>query len=354
MPNTMVLTACLVIVATASAVDAPVVRAAEPAGERIAGLRATLANDPRVKEADAALAAADKAVEKKITGDPAIAEARRAEQAARENLAKAEQAATDADPRVQEQRRALGAARARASELEMQRRIEQTKTDHLRSEALRGLELRDLRTAARFDPQSPEAAQADPRLAATRRKLDEAEAALDRKMKELLKDLPEVATANRARREFDDAVKASQGQKAAEAARRMIEEKVAADEKVAAQAGKLKAAADAQAQQRKTIDEIERRIRDAAAQAVAKDARVQEATLAAADARARASRTIEDRAAAERKARKAAQAFRNERVKAVIADNPEAKALLNEMRSLEERLQKLRSQVGELGRPVVQ
>jgi hypothetical protein len=42
-------------------------------------------------------------------------------------------------------------------------------------------------------------------------------------------------------------------------------------------------------------------------------------------------------------------------VKAVIAENPEAKALLlKEMQSLEEKLRKLRSQVGELSRLVVQ
>lgn len=353
MSKTMLL-ACLTTVTAAIILQTPGGRAAEPAAERIAELRARFANDPRVKEANAALAAAEKTLEKKVTGDPAIAEARRAEQAARAAVAKAEKAAADADPRVQEQRRALEAARAREGELDLQRRLEQTRTDHLRREALRRAELRDLRTAARFNPESPEAAQADPRLAAARRKLDDATAALDRRKKELLEDLPEVKAAAQARKDFDEAVKASQGLKAAEAARRQIDDTVAADEKVAAQAGKLKAADEAQARHRKSIADIETKIRDAAAQAAGRDAAVQEAARAAAAARERVGRTIDERAAAERKARQAAQVVLNEKMQAVIAENPEAKALQTEVQSLEERLRKLRSRMDQLGRPVVQ
>jgi hypothetical protein len=352
MSKTTLLAACFTIVSLGSGLEPHAARGAEPATDRIAELRARFANDPRVKEASAALAAAEKALEKKLTGDAAIAEARRAEQAARDNVAKAERVAADADPRVQEHRRALEAARARAAELELQRRLEQTRADHQRNETARRPDLQALRTAARFEPHSRAVAESDPRLAAARRKLEEADAALDRKTKELLKDLPEIKAAQRARKDFDDAVAAAY--KAAEAARRAIAEKVAADEKVQAQAGKLKAAGDAQAQHRDQIEVIEKKIRNAAEQAAAKDAGVREAVKAAEAARARVGQTVEDRAAVERKARQAARAVWDEKVKAVIAENPEAKALLEEMQSLEEKLRKLRSQVGELSRMVVQ
>ena len=248
MSKTTLLAACFTIVSLGSGLEPHAARGAEPATDRIAELRARFANDPRVKEANAALAAAEKALEKKLTGD----------------------------------------------------------------------------------------------------------AALDRKTKELLKDLPEIKAAQRARKDFDDAVAASPAYKAAEAARRAIAEKVAADEKVQAQAGKLKAAGDAQAQHRDQIEVIEKKIRNAAEQAAAKDAGVREAVKAAEVARARVGQTVEDRAAVERKARQAARAVWDEKVKAVIAENPEAKALLKEMQSLEEKLRKLRSQVGELSRLVVQ
>jgi hypothetical protein len=354
MSKTTLLAACFTIVSLGSGLEPHAARGAEPATDRIAELRARFANDPRVKEASAALAAAEKALEKKLTGDAAIAEARRAEQAARDNVAKAERVAADADPRVQEHRRALEAARARAAELELQRRLEQTRADHQRNETARRPDLQALRTAARFEPHSRAVAESDPRLAAARRKLEEADAALDRKTKELLKDLPEIKAAQRARKDFDDAVAASPAYKAAEAARRAIAEKVAADEKVQAQAGKLKAAGDAQAQHRDQIEVIEKKIRNAAEQAAAKDAGVREAVKAAEVARARVGQTVEDRAAVERKARQAARAVWDEKVKAVIAENPEAKALLKEMQSLEEKLRTLRSQVGELSRLVVQ
>jgi hypothetical protein len=38
----------------------------------------------------------------------------------------------------------------------------------------------------------------------------------------------------------------------------------------------------------------------------------------------------------------------------VIAENPEAKALMNELKSLEDRLQQVRTQLGEFRRPVTQ
>lgn len=354
MPKSTLLAACLAL-ATAGAVHAPLVLAAEPAAaERLAELRAKFANDPRVKDAKAAITAADKALEEKMASDPTIAEARKAEQAARENVNKAEQAAADADPRVQEQRLALEAALARASELEMQRRVEETKTEHLRQDARGRGDLRDLWSKTQFHAHSPEAAKTDPRLADAHKRLQEANAALEKKMKELLKDLPEVKASEQARKEFDEAVKESQGVKNAEAARRTIEEKVAADEKVAAQAAKLKAAADAQAEHRKKIEEIEKKIRDTAAEAVAKNARVKDVAKAAADARDRVGRTIEERVAAERKARQAAQTAWQDKLEAVIAENPEAKTLMNELKSLEDRLQQVRTQLGELRRPVTQ
>jgi chromosome segregation ATPase len=236
----------------------------------------------------------------------------------------------------------------------MQRRVEETKTEHLRNDARGRADLRDLWSKTQFHPHAPETAKTDPRLAAAHQKLQDANAALDRKTKELFKDLPEVKAAEQARKDFDEAVKASQGLKDAEAARRAIEEKVAADEKVAAQAAKLKAAGDAQAAHRKTIEEIEKKIRDAATEAVAKDGRVKDAAKAVEEARARVGRTVEERVAAERKARQAAETAWHEKFEAVIAENPEAKALMNEMRSLEERLQQVRTQMGELRRPVTQ
>ena len=92
MSKTSLLTACLAIVVTAGTIDQTSVLGAEPGEKRLAELRARFADDSRVKDAKAAITAADKAIEKKISSDPAIAEARRAEQAARENVAKAEQA----------------------------------------------------------------------------------------------------------------------------------------------------------------------------------------------------------------------------------------------------------------------
>jgi len=350
MLKTTFLAACLAIVATANAADEPFVRAVQPATERLAELRAKFANDPRMKDAKTAIAAANKEIEQKMSSDPAIAEARRAEQAARENFAKAEQAAAAADPRVQEHRRALEAARARASELEMQRRVEETKTEHLRHEARGRADLQSLWSKAHFDPRSPEAAKTDPRLADASKKLAEANAALDRKMKEL----PEAKASEQARKEFDEAVKASQGLKDAEAAKRAIEEKIAGDEKVAAQAAKLKAASDAQAEHRKTIEKIEKKIRAASKEAATTDARVAEASRAVDEKRARVSRTTDERIAEERKARQAAQTVWQDKFEAVLNENPEAKALMKEMRSLEERLQQLRTQMGELRRPVTQ
>lgn len=350
MSKTSLLTVCLSIIVAAGTVGPTSVRGAEPAGKRLAELRATFANDPRVKEAKAAITAADTAIEKKISGDPAIAEARRAERAARGDVAKAEQAAAAASPQVQAQRRALEAARARASELELQRRVEETKAEHLRQQARGRADLRELWSKANTHAHSPEAAKADPRLAQAVKKLQEANAALEKKKKELIKDLPEARASEQARKEFNEAVKASAALKDAEAARRAIEEKVAADGIVAAQAAKLKAAADAQASHRKTIEEIEMRIRDASEDAAAKDARVKDAAKAAEEARARVGRTIDERLAAERKARQAARTAWQAKLEAVMAESPEAKALMNEMRSLEAKLKQVRTQIGELRR----
>jgi hypothetical protein len=317
---------------------------------KLADLRTRFASDPRVKDAKAAVEAAAKAIDEKIAKDPTIAEARRAEQAAREALAKAEQAAANDDQRVQEQRRTLEAARKRAAELELQRRLEELRAEHMRNEARGRLDLRELLSKAQFHPHSAEAAKADPRLAAARKKLDEANAALDGKVKELA----EFKAADQARKEFDEALRANQGMKDAEAARRAIDERVAADDQVAAQVAKVKAAGEAQGAHRKTIEEIESRIREAATAAAGKDPRVAEAMKSMAAARERVGKTIEERVAGERKAREAAQAAWHQKFEAVVAENPEAKALMNEMRSLEERLQSLRNQMGELRRPVSQ
>lgn len=350
MSKTTLFTACLALAATAGIADEPFVRAVEPVAQRLAELRARLAADPRVKEAKAAVTSAEKAIEEKMSRDPAIAEARRAEQAARETIAQAERAAADSSPRVQEHRRALEAAQARASELEMQRRVEEIKAEHLRNEARGRPTLRELWSKSHFHAHSSEAMKNDPRLAAARKKLDEANAALERKTKELT----EHRAAEQARKEFDEAVRSSQSLKEAEAARRTLDEKVAADEKVAGQLAKLRAADDAKAAHRKSIEEIEKKIRDAATEAAANDAKVADATKAAAEARDRVGRTIAERVAAERKAWDAARTAWHEKYEAVIAENPEAKALMNEVRSLEERLQKLRSQMGELRKPVTQ
>lgn len=362
MPKFLSLAALLAFAAATALADEPVVRPvasgqqAAPGQEgadisrKLAELRARFAADPRVKEARAAVEAAAKAIDEKIAGDPVIAEARRAEQAAREAVAKAEKVAADDDARVQEHRRTLEAARKRASDLDLQRRLEEIRAEHVRSEARGRPDLRELWSRAQFHPHSPEAAKADQRLAAARKKLEEANTALDKRVKELA----EFKVTEQARKEFDEAVRASQGMKDAETARRTIEERVAADDQVAAQAGKVNAAGESQAAHRKAIEEIEKKIRDAASAAAAKDPRVAEAAKALEAARGRVGKTIEERVAAERKAREAAQAAWHQKFEAVVAENPEAKALMNEMRSLEERLQKLRNQMGELRRPVSQ
>lgn len=360
MSKVALLAASLVLVAAAHA-DEPATRAvasaqAGPGQERseiarkLTELRSRFANDPRVKEARAAVDAAAKAVDEKIANDPVIAEARRAEQAAREGVAKAEQAAASADPRVQEHRRALEAARKRASDLDLQRRVEEMKAEHARNEARSRPELRELWSRAHFHPHHHDAAKADPRLSAARRKLDEANAALDKKVKELA----EFKATEQARKEFDEAVRASQGMKEAEAARRTIDEKLAADEQVAAQAAKIKAAGDAQGAHRKVIDELEGKIREASTAAAAKDPQVAEAAKAVASARERVGRAIEERVAAERKARETAHTAWLKKFDDLVADHPEAKAMMNEMQSLEERLKQLRNQMGELRRPVTQ
>lgn len=345
MPKTTLLAICLALFAAATA-NERLASAVEKTPQRLEELRAKLAADPRVQEAKAAVMTADKAIQEKIASDPKIAEAQRASQAAREAVAKAEQAAADADPRVQQHRRTLEAARARASELDMQRKVEETKAEHLRNDARTKPDMRELWSKAHFNPLAPDAAAADPRLAAARKKLEEANAALVKKTKEL----DEFRAAEQARKEFDEAVRASKRSADAEAARRTIEEKVAADEKVAAQIAKVKAAAEAQAAHRKTIDDIEKKIRDASTEAAAKNPQVAEAKKAAAESHGLVGRTIEERVAEQRKARDAAQADWRAKLEAVVAENPEAKELMNEMRSLEERLQKLRIQMGELRR----
>lgn len=346
MSKTTLIAACLALITMATA-DGPSAGAAEAATQRLDDLRAKFAADPRVQEAKAAIAAAEKTAQEKIASDPTIAAARQAEQAAREAVAKAEQAAADASPQVQEHRRTLEAALARASELDMQRKVEETKAEHLRNDARSRPDLREQWNKAHFHLQAPAAVTADPRLAAARKKLDEATAALNAKTKEL----GEYRAEEQARKEFEEALRASQPFKDAEAARRAIEEKVAADEKVAAQIAKVKAAGEAQAAYRKTIEEIEKKIRDASITAAAQDARVAEAKKTVAESQARVGKTIEDRLATDRKAIEAAKATWREKFEAVIAENPEAKALMNEMRSLEERLQQLRNQMGELRRP---
>lgn len=346
----------LIFVAATAIADEPTVRAVTPGaegteiGRKLAELRARFAADPRVKDAKAAVEAAAKAIDEKIARDPVIAEARRAEQTAREAVAKAEQRAAADDAKVQEHRRQLEAARKRASELDLQRRVEEVRAEAARNEARGRLDLRDLWSRAQFHPHSAEAVKAEPRLAAARQKLEEASVALDKKVKELA----EFKATEQARKEFDEAVRSSQGMKDAETARRAIDERIAADEQVAAQAGKVQAAGEAQGSHRKVIEEIEKRIRDASAAAVAKDPRVAEAAKAVEAARVRVGATIEERVAAERKAREAAQAAWHQKFEAVIAENPEAKALIKEMKALEDRLQQLRSQMGELRRPVTQ
>lgn len=351
------LPACLLMLVAATALaEEPTVRAVAPGQEgteisrKLAELRARFAADPRVKDAKAAVEAAVKAIDEKIARDPAIAEARRAEQTAREAVMKAEERAAADDAKVQEHRRSLEAARRRASDLDLQRRLEEIRAEHVRNEARGRMDLRELWARAQFHPHSQEAAKADPRLAAARQKLEAANAALDKRVKELA----EFKVIEQARKEFEEAVRSSQGMKDAETARRSIEERIAGDDQVAAQAGKVQAAGEAQAAHRRVIEELEKKIRDAATAAAAKDPRVAEAAKAVEAARARVGQTIEERVAAERRAREAAQAAWHQKFEAVVAENPEAKALMNEMRSLEERLQQLRNQMGELRRPVSQ
>lgn len=345
------LSAAATLLVLAVTADHAFVRAAESISERLAELRAQFAADPRVKEARAAVEAAEKAIAEKIGHDEAIAEARKAEQAARESVGKAEQSAADADSQVQEHRRALAAARARDGELDLQRRFEEMRTEHLRNQARSNPELRDLWSRAQFHPHHHELLKADPRLAAARKKLDEANAALERKMRDYAKELPEHRAAEEARKEFEQAAASSQAMKDVEAARRAIEEKVAEDERVAAQVAKVKAAGEAQGAHRRTIAELEQKIREAATRAAANDSRVAEAMKAVAAAQANVTKTTQERIAGEQKARDAARASWQQTFESVIAENPEAKELEKEMRSLEERLQVLRNQMGELRRP---
>jgi hypothetical protein len=355
------LAACLAVVAGVASADEAVTRTAQPGqparrearsqlSQKLADLRARLAEDPRVKEAKAAVERAEKAVDEKIARDPAIAEAMKAERAARDAATKAEQTAADAHPRVQEQRRALAAAEARADELALQRRLEAVKAEHLRQEARAKPEHRELRSKADFHPHAPEAIKADPRLAAARKALDEANAAVEAKIKQL----PEYQARELARKAFDDAVRGSQAAKNAAAARRALDEKIAADERVVAQAAKVKAAAEAQAAHRKTIVDLEKKVRDVAGEVAAKDPRVAEAAKAVAAARDRVQKTVEERSAAETKAREAARKAWREKFADVIAENPEAKTLMTEIQGLEKRLRQLRDQMGELRRPVSQ
>lgn len=356
MLKSRVLAATVAVFSVVAVADEAVVRIGEPArrqqqselSRKLADLRGRLANDPRVKEAKAAVERAEKAIEEKIGRDPAVAEAMKAERAAREEFTKAEQAAAEAHPRVQEHRRALAAAQSRASDLDLQRRLEEIKVEHLRHEARQQPEHRDLWRRMHFHTHSAEALRADPRLANARKSLDEANAALEEKMKQL----PEHKAREQARKAFEEAVASSQGAKDAAAARRTLDDKIAADERVAAQMAKLKAAGEAQAAHRKTIDELQAKIREAASDVVAKDPRVVEAGKAAVAARDRVRKTAEERTAAEHKARDEARNAWREKMEAVIAENPEAKALMAEIRGLEERLQQLRGQMGELRRPV--
>ena len=355
------LAACMAVVAGVASADEVVVRTAEPGqparreersqlSRKLADLRARLAEDPRVKEAKAAVERAEKAVDEKITRDPAIAEATKAEQAAREAATKAEQAAADAHPRVQEHRRALAAAKARAGELDLQRRLEEIKAEHLRQEARAKPEHRELWSKAHFHPHAAETIKADPRLAAARKALDDANAAVEEKIKQT----PEYQARERARKAFDDAVRDSQAAKNAAAARRTLDEKIAADDRVVAQVAKVKAAGEAQAAHRQTVEDLEKKVRDAAGDVAARDPGVAEAAKAVAAARDRVRKTVEERTAAEKQAREAARKAWREKFEAVITENPEAKALMTEIRGLEERLQQLRDQMGQLRRPVSQ
>lgn len=346
---TLAATATLLVLAVTA--DDTRARAAESTSQRLAELRAQFAADPRVKEARAAVEAAEKAIAEKVAHDTEIAEARKAEQAARESVGKAEQSAADADPQVQEHRRELAAARARDGELDLQRRYEEMRAEHVRNEARSSPELRDLWARSQLHPHHHELLKADPRLAAARKKLDEANAAFEKKMRDYAKELPEQRAAEEARKEFEQAAASSQAVKDVEATRRSIEEKVAQDERVAAQVAKVKAAGDAQGAHRRTIAELEQKIREASTRAAAADARVAEAMKAVAAAQANVAKTIQERIAGEQKARDAARVSWQQKFEAVIAENPDAKELEKEMRSLEERLQVLRSQIGELRRP---
>lgn len=346
------------VVLFSSVVDAAAVQNGEPAsrteqtemGRKLADLRARLAEDPRVKEAQAAVERAEQAIAEKISRDPVVAEATRAEQTARAEVTKAEQAAATAHPRVQENRRALATAQARAAELELQRRMEEIKAEHLRREAAQKPEHGDLRSRAHLHAQGKEALNADPRLASARKALNDANAVMQAKMKEM----PEYKALEQARKAFDAALAASPLAKDAEAARRTLDEKVAADERVAAQAAKVKAAAAAQDAHRKTTANLEKTLRETAVEVAAKDPRVMEAGKAVAAARERVRKTVEERTAADRNALEATRSAWREKVGTVIAENPEAKALMAEIRGLEDRLRRLRDQMGELRRPVSQ
>lgn len=350
--------AALMVFSSVALADDAAARTGEPArrkeqtelGRKLADLRSRLAEDSRVKEAKTALERTEKAIAEKIGRDPAITEATKAELAARDAVAKAEQAAADAHPRVQETRRALATAQARAAELELQRRVEEIKADHLRREAIQKPEHRDLRSRVHTPMLGKEARAADPQLAAARKALDDANAAMQAKMKEM----PEYKAREQARKALDAALAASPLTKDADAARRTLDEKIAADERVAAQAAKVKAAAAAQDAHRKTIDDLEKKVRETAVEVAAKDPRVTEAGKAVVAARERVRKTVEERTAAERNAREAARSAWREKFETVITENPEAKALMAEISGLEERLRQLRSQMGELRRPVSQ
>jgi hypothetical protein len=102
---------------------------------------------------------------------------------------------------VQENRRALATAQARAAELELQGRMEEIKAEHLRREAAQKPEHGDLRSRAHLHAQGKEALNADPRLASARKALNDANAVMQAKMKEM----PEYKAREQARKAFDAA-----------------------------------------------------------------------------------------------------------------------------------------------------
>ena len=303
-----------------------------------AALRATWAADPRLKEAQASVEAAEKTLRERLQGDQKIQESRQAEETARQSLRTVSEAVAAGNPEVQAHRKDLAAARAKAAEAELQQRLERAKAEFVKRQALQKPELQELATKARTDRTTvPE----DRRLAAARQSLDDASAALERK----LEQLPEYRARTAAQKAYAEALRESPITKAAAAARTALDAKIASDAAVTAQEQRLKTAAEAERKAAQAVADIERKIAAAGRQAARADATVAAAEKSLAEVRKRAREAVDERAAEQQKAvDDARKAFRT-KLDALVAGNDEGRGVYKEISTLEERLEQLKSQL---------